>query len=167
MFGLFKKQEPAPDGPIIVSHSTLIDCHPAHLYRTVDFGDELCWKKAVGSVERTGENTFLMRVDMAPELRFPLEVLEAVPEEAYAYSCVIEPKVGRLVKSIERYDISEQDGQTLVTMTMLAEMDAGMTKRERAQEMQMLEMAGHNAVAKLKIHIEQGVEIVRDIEAMQ
>ncbi|KLE34155.1 SRPBCC family protein [Aurantiacibacter luteus] len=167
MFGLFGKKGPAGDGPIIVSHSTLIDCHPEHLYRTVDFGDERCWKKAVGSVERTGEGTFLMRVDMAPDLQFPITVLEAVPEEAYAYECTIEPKVGRLVKSVERYDMSEHEGQTHVTLTMLAEMDPGMTARERKHESEMLMMAGSNALAKLKIHIEEGVETIRQIEAMQ
>ena len=167
MFGFFRKQQPATDGPIIVSHSTIVDCHPAHLYRTIDFGDELCWKKAVGSVERTGENAFLLRLDMAPDLLCPVTVLEAVPEEAYAYECTIEPKVGRLVKSTERYDMSAEAGGTLVTLTMLAEMDEGLTRRERKNEGEMLMLAAGNALAKLKIHVEQGIDTIRRIEAMQ
>ena len=166
MFGLFKSK-PAPDGPIIVSHSTIIDCPPDELYRIVDFADEMCWKKAVGSVEPTGEGTFLMKLDMAPELEFPVEVLETVPGASYSYECRIVPKVGRLVRSVERYDMSAENEGTLVTLTLLAEMDSGMTVKERKQESQMLDLAGHNALAKLKIHVENGVDTIRDIEAMQ
>ncbi|GGD60256.1 hypothetical protein GRI62_00250 [Erythrobacter arachoides] len=167
MFGLFRNRQPVPDGPIIVSHSTIIDCHPELLYRTVDFGDERCWKKEVGSVARTGPDSFVMTLDMAPDLVFPVRVLEALPEEAYTYECTIEPKVGRLVKSTERYDMSAEGDATHVTLTMLAEMDAGMSRRERAQEMKMLGVAGGNALAKLKIHVEQGVRMIREIEALQ
>ena len=46
-------------------------------------------------------------------------------------------------------------------------MDRGISVKERKQEREMLELAGHNALAKLKIHVENGVETIRDIEAMQ
>ena len=167
MFGLFKSK-PAPEGPVPFEFTQQVNCSAAELYRMVDFADENCWKKQVGSVDATGEKSYRMVLDMCPDLAFDLNVLEEEPGKSYGYDCVIVPKTGRLERSIEGWQFDPRDdGGTDVTLVVIAEFDEGMTEKEWQGEVQMMGMAVHNALMKFKIHAEMGTDAIREIEAQQ
>lgn len=167
MFGLFKPK-PAPTGPVTFEFEIDIACPAGELYRIIDFGDDKCWKREVGTVERLGPNAFCMRLDVVEGIDFLLTVFEGVPGERYAYNCLMEPRVGRLLKCTESYELTPA-GETscLAKITAVAEFEPGMTRKDWQEEVKMMALAVNNSLAKLKIHAEQGVEKIREIEEIQ
>ena len=167
MFGLFKKKT-APEGPVTFQFDLDVARTPQELYRMVDFGDAECWKKQVGSVDATGDRAYRMQLDMCPELAFDINVLDEEPGKLFVYDCVIVPKTGRLVKTIEGWQMEGRpDGGSDVTLFVVAEFDDDLTAEEWQAETQMMGMGVHNALMKFKVHAEMGTEAIREIEAQQ
>ncbi|MDE1467387.1 hypothetical protein [Aurantiacibacter sp. D1-12] len=167
MFGLFKPK-PAPEGPVAFQYAADFACSAEELYRIIDYGDDICWKRDVGSVEATGASSFRMVLDMLPEHAFLLDISEAKPGKSYAYDCKADPQVGRLIGTTESYDIDPiDDSNCRVTLSVAADFEAGMTRAEWQQEVEMMALGVNNSLAKLKIHAEMGVDTIREIEAEQ
>ena len=169
MFGLFnRKSEPAPDGPVAFEFEDDIAVSARELYRIVDFADEKCWKRDVGTVDQVGEKKFVMRLDMLPDVAFNIGVLDTEPHAVYTYDCVADPLMGNLERSVEGYQIDPTGEDSChVTLVVMAEFREGLTKKEWDGEVQMMAMAVMNSLAKLKIHAEQGLEAIRAVERMQ
>lgn len=170
MFGLFKPKL-APDGPVTFSLPVEIEAPVEAVYALIDWASPDNAKRQLGHhVEpldgRPGE--YLLVMKGMEDLRFEFGVIEAVPNEAYAYNCEIVPSVGRLKHSIERYDFSALDeGRCLVTLTTTAQFEDGMRMKDYTSELHIMAQATAQAMAKFKLHAEQGAQAVRDIEACQ
>ena len=167
MFNLFKPK-PAPDGPVVFEFDIEIERPAGDVYAMLDFADARCWKKETGRVERTGETTFDMVLDFLPDITFHLDVHKQEPGTLYAFDTSSDEKIGRLVSSSESYEIEAlADDRCRVTLVCVAQFDPGMTKRDWEQEVQMMAGGVNIALGKLKVHAEEGVEAIREIEAMQ
>jgi hypothetical protein len=95
-------------------------------------------------------------------------VTDAVPGETYAFENEITPPPGKLVSSHERYTIEPlDDGSCVLTLLVSASFAGGLPEEALAMEVMMMTMACGNALEKLKVQAEQGVEAVHAIEAMQ
>ena len=171
MFGLFKKRDVEPFGPCEFEHSIEIERPAAELYAMVDWGDERNAKRALGNkVEQVASSPdrFRLHLDMVPDHRFEMIVTEAVPGQRYAYDCEITPPVGRLVACKEAYTVEPLgEGSCKLGLTVIAWFVGGMSEQDMAMEIMMMGTSGQNAIAKLKIQAEQGVEAVHALEAQQ
>src|SRR5690606_37328878 len=128
-------------------------------------------KRALGSrIDQVASapDRYLMRLDMLPDHLVELTVTEARPGELYAFEAALSPPVGRLVSSHEAYAVEPLDAESCrLRLTVTATFVSGLRQKTYAAEIATMMAACHNALAKLKIHAEQGVEAVREIEAMQ
>ena len=170
MFGILKRKA-EPFGPCEFEHSVEIEKPSAEIYALVDWSDPRNAKRALGNkVEQVGTSPdrFCLHLDLVPDHRFEMIVTEAVPGRSYAFDNEITPPVGRLVSSRETYTV-EPLGESSCRLSLLvsAYFVGGMSEEEMAMEIMMMGMSGQNALAKLKIQAEQGVEAVHAIEAQQ
>ena len=166
MFGLFKPKM-APEGPVEIEMDIEIERSAEDVYALVDFGDPRNHKAAVGTITRTGPQGFDMVLDMLPDLTFPIVELEAVPHRTYTIESVLPEGLGRLLKTVERCDIEPLGPDRCKVSTNTLATFAPMKLRDFQGEVAMIAMACNNSLAKLKIHAEEGVETIRDIEARQ
>lgn len=170
MFGLFKPKL-APDGPVTFSLPVEIEAPVATVYALVDWDSPDNAKRQLGHhVEaiagRPGE--YLLVMSQMDDLRFEFGVTEAVPNESYAYTCEILPRVGRLVHSTERYDFSALgENRCLVTLTTTVQFEDGLRMKDYTHELHVMAQATAQAMAKFKVHAEQGAQAVKDFEACQ
>jgi hypothetical protein len=172
MFGILKrKQNEEPLGPFEFEHSIEIEKPAAEVYALIDWADPRNAKRALGNkVEQVGADPdrFRLHLDLVPDHRFEMIVTEAEPGQRYAFENEITPPVGRLVSSHETYTIEPlTDSSCRLSLVVAATFVGGMTEQEIAMEVMMMGMSGQNALAKLQIQAEQGVEAVHAIEAMQ
>ena len=168
MFGILKRKE-EPFGPCEFEHSVEIERPAAELYAMIDWADPRNAKRALGNkVEQVGPDRYRLLLDMLPDLTFEMTVTEAVPGSRYAFDNEITPPVGRLVGSSEAYTL-EPLGESAcrLNLAISAWFVGGMSSEDMAMEIMMMGTSGQNALAKLKIQAEQGVEAVHAIEAMQ
>lgn len=167
MFGLFKPKM-APEGPVEIEMGVEIERSAADVFAMVDFGDPRHYKNEVGTITRTGESTFDMALDMLPGMSFPITELEAVDGHTYIFQSVIPAEVGgRLHKTVESYEIEPMgDDRCNVTARTLAYFKP-MKLKHYEDEVATMAIACNNALLKLKIHAEQGVEMIREIEMQQ
>ena len=170
MFGILKRKT-EPLGPFEFEHSVEIEKPAADIYALVDLADPRNAKRALGNkVEQlaTAPDRFRMHLDMVPDHRFELIVTEAVPGRSYAFDVEITPSVGRLVSCHEAYSVEPLgDGSCRLGLTVSAWFQGGLSPEDYAMEVMMMGTSGQNALAKLKIQAEQGVEAVHAIEAQQ
>lgn len=168
MFGILKRKE-EPFGPCEFEHSIEIERPAAEVYAMVDWADPRNAKRALGNkVEQLAADRFRLHLDLVPDHRFEMIVSEAVPGERYAFENEITPSVGRLVSSHEAYTFEPlSENSCRVALSISAWFDGGMSAEETAMEIMMMGTSGQNALAKLKIQAEQGVEAVHAIEAQQ
>ncbi|MCL6250154.1 hypothetical protein M3P36_03710 [Altererythrobacter sp. KTW20L] len=167
MFG-FLKSKPAPEGPVTIDFDIEIGCAAEDVYALIDFADPRNAKKQVGTVEPTGNNTFRMELDLVPDMVFDLRVTEAARPQVYAFDTRIAPQAGRLTHSHERYEIKLVDRNSCILRLITdVTFEKGMTMRQFEEEVTMMSRAVHNALLKLKIHAEKGVDVVRQIERAQ
>ena len=164
MFGMFKKK-PVPSGPITFDFDVLIERPPSEVYALVDWGDPRNAKRQLGhSVEGQSPHFHLLMTSM-PDLDFKLDVIEEKAGEVYAYSCDIQPRVGRLVTSVERFIFEPvDDGHCLLRLINDATFIDGMTMREFEQEMMMMSVATNDGLIKLKVMAELGLDAARSVE---
>jgi hypothetical protein len=171
MFGILKRrQDEEPLGPFQFEHSIEIEKPAAEVYALVDWADPRNAKRALGNkVEQVGSDPdrFRLHLDLVPDHRFEMIVTDAVPAQSYGYECEITPPIGRLVSCHEAYSIEAVGQGCRVGLVITASFQGGLSEQEVAMEVMMMGMSGQNALAKLQIQAEQGVEAVHAIEAMQ
>jgi hypothetical protein len=168
MFGILKRKA-EPIGPFEFEHSIEIERPAAEVYALVDFSDPRNAKRALGNkVEQVSADRFEMRLDLVPGHVFGMTVSEAVPGRSYAFETDVAPPVGRLVASHEAFSIEPLgEGACKLGLTISAWFDGSLSAEETAMEVMMMGMAGQNALTKLKVHAEEGVDAVHRIEAAQ
>lgn len=167
MFGLFKPK-PAPEGPIKLTFSVLVERPPADVYPLIDWADPRNAKRQLGhsvaAIDGSSSHFRLIMTEM-PEHNFDMKVSDATPGSSYRFSTDINPRVGRLEASEEHYQLAPAgDGQCELTLTISATFFTGLNQKEFKQEVLMVGVACHNALHKLKVHAEEGVEGVRALE---
>ena len=147
----------------------VIERPAAELYAMFDWADPRNAKRALGNkVEQVDADRFRLLLDLVPDHRFEMIVTEAVPERSYAYDCEITPPVGRLVSCHEAYAVEALgDGSCRLELVVSAWFVGGLSAEDMAMEVMMMGTSGQNALAKLKIQAEQGVEAVHAVEAAQ
>ena len=164
MFGMFNKK-PVPNGPITFDFDVLIGRAPADVYALVDWADPRNAKRQLGHTVEGRSPHFLLRMTSMHDLDFKLEVIEEKPSEIYAYACDIQPRVGRLVTSVERFIFEPvNDGQCLVRLINEATFIDNMTRRQFEQEMMMMSTATNDGLIKLKVIAEMGVDAAKAVE---
>lgn len=170
MFGILKRKV-EPVGPFEFEHNVEIERPAEEVYALVDWGDPRNAKRTLGNkVEQVGSSPgrFRLHLDLVPDHRFEMIVAEAVQDHRYAYDCEITPPVGRLVSCHEAYSIEPLGNDSCrLGLVVSAWFVGGLSAEEMANEVMMMGMSGQNALAKLKIQAEQGVEAVHAVEAMQ
>jgi|SRR5687767_12739017 hypothetical protein len=170
MFGNLKRKA-EPVGPFEFEHSIEIARSAAEVYSLVDWGDPANAKRALGNkVERvaTSPDRYRLWLDLVPDHRFEMIVTKTVPGQSYAYETEITPSIGRLVSSHESYSIEALDGGACrLSLVVTVSFQGGLSEEDLAMEVMMMGMSGENALAKLQIQAEQGVEAVHAIEAAQ
>jgi len=171
MFNIFKRKAVEPDGPFEFEHCIEIDRPAAEVYALVDWADPRNAKRALGNkIEQVGTSPdrFRMTLDFVPGHVFEMFVIEAVPGTTYAFENEITPPPGRLVSSRETYTVEPLDeGTCRLWLVVSASFMGGLSTEVLASEAVMVSVSCENALTKLKVHAEQGVEAVHQIEAMQ
>lgn len=170
MFGILKRKV-EPMGPFEFGDSVAIARPASEIYALLDWADARNAKRALGNkVEQVGSapERFRMTLDLVPGHVFEMIVTNAVPGETYAFENEITPPPGRLVSSRETYSIEPiEEGSCVLTLVVSASFTGGLSDEALAMEVMMMTVACENALEKLKIQAEQGVEAVHAIEAMQ
>ena len=167
MFGLFKPKM-APEDPVEIEMDAEIERSAEDVYALLNFADPRHQKAEVGIISRTGDATYEMVLDMLPDLVFTVRELEAVPNRSYSFESPLPAELGaRLMKSVECYRIEPLGpDRCKVTATTFAHFHP-MKLKHYQREIAMVAVACNNSIEKLKIHAEQGVEAIREIEAQQ
>ena len=164
MFGLFKKK-PVPSGPITFDFDVVIDRPPSEVYRLVDWGDPQNAKRQLGHSVVGRSPHFRLDMTSLPEHEITLDVVEEKPGEVYAYSCDIEPRVGRLETSLERFTFEPVgEGQCLLRLINKATFIDGLNRREFEYEMMLMSVATNDALMKLKVLAEMGLDAAKAVE---
>lgn len=167
MFGMFKPKM-APEGPVEIEMDCEIERPASEVYAMIDFGDPRHHKAQVGTITRTGEQTFDMVLDMLPDLTFPIVELEAIPTRSYIFESVLPEEVGgRLQKTVEGCEIEPLGPDRCKVIAKTLAYFHPMKLKHYDMEVAMIAMACNNSLVKLKIHAEEGVETIREIEAQQ
>jgi hypothetical protein len=170
MFG-FLKPRMAPEGAVQFDLHAEIERPAQEVYPLLDWADERNAKRALGNrVERIGSSPdrFRLLLDLVPGHAFEMTVTEAVPGEHYAFESTVTPWIGQLVSGHEAYRLERVGERSCrICLTMTATFVSGMRMKAFERELATMTTACGNALAKLKMQAEQGVEAVREIEAMQ
>lgn len=148
MFG-FLKPKPAPEGPVQFGLEIEIEKPAEEVYPLIDWADPRNAKRQLGhrvDAVRDKPGRFEMHLDGLDGHVFEMMVTDEVPGREYGFHCVIRPTLGRL---------------QIIT---IAEFVEGMRMKHFEEEVAMMSIATHNALAKFKIHAEEGVEGVRAVE---
>lgn len=164
MFGLFKRR-PVQSGPITFDFDILIERPVEEVYPLIDWADPRNAKRQLGhKVEGDGSRLVLTMAEM-PEHRFNFDITEAKPNEVYAYSCDIQPRVGRLAHGHESYSFERtEEGHCLLRLVNTVQFVDGLSKRELEHEMMVMSVATSDALAKLKIMAELGFDAAKAVE---
>lgn len=167
MFGLFNSK-PAPAGPAKFDAAIDVACCADTMFGMLDIADARYWKRAVGRVETVAAGRFRLHLDVVPDHVFTLVVTEAEPGRLYSFDAQATPRTGRLVQMHERYEITPTGSESCeVRVIMEAQFESDMTMREHKQECETMWLSVSNALTKLKVHAELGVETIREIEDLQ
>lgn len=165
----FQDRKTEPIGPFEFCHSVEIERQPADIYALIDWADERNAKRALGNrVERIGAGQYRLHLGLVPGHVFDMTVTEERPGEAYAFDTEITPPVGRLVSCGESYTLSSREEHACtLDLRVRASFAGGLSEEELATQLSMMAFACENALAKLKLHAERGVNAVRQLEAAQ
>jgi hypothetical protein len=167
----FLKRKHEPAGPFEFEHGIDIERPAAEVYPLLDWADARNAKRALGNkVEQVGSapDRFRMVLDIIPDVVFEMTVTDAVPGRSYAFENDFAAPVGRLVSSHESYTVEPLgDGSCRLGLTVAATFVGGLSDEVLAGEVMVMAMSCENALAKLKIQAEQGVEAVHAVEAAQ
>lgn len=171
MFDIFKRKTVEADGPFEFEHCIEIDRPAAEVYALIDWADARNAKRALGNkVVQVGESPdrFRMLLDFVPGHVFEMIVTEAVPGRIYAFENEITPPPGRLVSSHETYSVEPLgEGACRLSLLVSASFIGGLSAETLVSEAILVSVSCENALAKLKIQAEEGVDAVHAIEAQQ
>ena len=167
MLGLFKRKTVDME-PIEFEASLEVAAPADRVYALVDWSDPGNAKRELGNLVEPIANSvekYLLVLNVLPDHRFEMTVSEARRPHAYAFSTEIAPPIGKLLWSTERYAITPQgEGACTVSQTVVAKFNDGLTMREVEQELMVMSSACQRALVKLKLHAEQGAEVIKAIE---
>lgn len=97
-----------------------------------------------------------------PDLEFELVETERVPNASIGFDCWINPRVGNLDTSHELYRLEALgDNACRLELVNTVSFSKRLRRRELESEAIKLTLSIHNALAKLKIQAEQGIEAAR------
>ena len=167
MFGLFKPKL-APEGPVEIGTDIEINKPVSEVYALIDWADERNAKRVTGNTVRqvpASPDRFEMVMEFMDDLTFEFHVTEAIPNEVYAYDCVIRPQMGNLKHSHERYEFTplgpDKCELKLVTHSTFLE---GLRMRDFTCEVATMAAAVQSSIEKLKLQAELGPEVAKALE---
>ena len=162
----FLRRRPAPEGPVEFNLAVEVDKPTADVYPLIDWADPRNAKRELGhKVEALTDGRFRLVLTEMPEHRFDIDVLDVVSGEKYGFVTEIVPRVGRLECSEEHYSVEPNgDGRCTLRLTVVATFRRGLSMKQFEEELRIMSIACHRAVAKLKVHAEGGVEAVKALE---
>jgi hypothetical protein len=167
MFGWLKPKL-APDGPVEFYYEVVIEKSAVDVYAHIDWADPRNCKRELGDEVTSVEgarNRFRLIMDGLPEHLFRITVIEENPHASYAFTCEVCPMIGRLVKLQELYRLEPlTEHSCRVTLVAIATFVDAMRTNDFKREVMTMRVACRNALAKLKIHAEAGVEAVRAMD---
>ena len=164
MFGMFKKK-PVPGGPITFDFDVMVESPPADVYALVDWADPRNAKRQLGHSVTGQSPHFELGMKALANHQITFEVLEETPGQVYAFTCDIQPRVGRLVASTDRYTFEDAGhGKCLLRLVNEATFTEGISHREFEQEMIKMSVATNDAIMKLKVLAELGLEAAKSVE---
>lgn len=164
MFGMFKGR-PVPSGPIPFDFDVLIERPAAEVYPLVDWADPRNAKRQLGHKVEGQSPDFVLHIASMPDHCFALGVTEEKKDEVYAFACDIQPRVGRLKSNHERYSFEAvNETQCLLRLVNEVTFIDGMTMEEFEQELMIMSVATNDALMKLKVHAELGLEAAKAVE---
>ena len=166
MSGLFKRKLVA-EGPFDFDDEIRIERPADHVYRLLDWSDPLNALAAQGHRLRVGDRPGEWRLVMTglEDHEYLIEIVEVKPVVRYVFDSAPFPIIGRLERARETYSFEPLGGNAcLVRVKVTAHFLPRLTERQFAHEQWMMRTACHNALARLKIHAEQGAEAARDAE---
>jgi hypothetical protein len=164
MFGLFKPQR-LPEGQYEFAGAIDIDRSAAEVFPLIDLADARYAKRQLGDRVDPVEGapgTWHIVHGAVPDLLFELTVTDRVADAWIAFNCTVTPHVGRLAVSHELYTL-EQLGPDACrlglvnTVTFAGDLGPSALR----QEGMLMTASLDNALAKLKLHAEGGVEALR------
>ena len=164
MFG-FLKPKLAPGGPVELRFDVVIEKAVEEVYALVDWADPHNAKRELGdhvSKVEGAPDRFRMILNELPDHVFEISVSEEMPHASYGFTSEIAPPIGRLVRAHELYSFEPLSaGSCRVTLVTTATFVGALPVKQYALEIQTMTVACVSAMAKLKIHAEEGVEAVR------
>lgn len=165
----FLKRKPAPEGPVQFVVAIEIDRPASEVYSLLDWSDPRNAKRELGHkvepIDGQPDRFRLVMTEM-PEHRFDMTVTRAVPDQAYAFSTDIQPRVGRLESDEEHYSLEPiGDDRCKLELTTVATFQRGLTMKIFEQELMMMTAACQRALIKLKVQAEHGVEAVKAVDS--
>ena len=163
----FLKPKIRVEQPVEFQDGIKIEKPAQEVYALLDWADPRNAHRARGSEVAPVEDVpgrFRMTMSELPGHLFEMEVTSAIPHASYGFTTVVTPRFGRMVRSHEQYSI-EHNGPESCRLALVNQVN--FIDRMRAEEFElewlMVTTACHNALAKLKLQAEQGVEAVRAV----
>ena len=163
----FLKPKLAPEGPAPFRVEVDVDRPADAIYPLIDWADPRNAKLTLGHrVTKLDADRFLLEMKELPRHRFDIHVSESEPNRSYRFTAEITPRIGRLEVCEEHYRIEPigTDRCRLILDTN-ATFRSGLRMREYERELALMTLACTRALAKLKLHAEQGADAVRQLEA--
>ena len=140
----------------------------AEVYAHLDWADPRNCKRELGNEVASVEgahNRFRLIMDGLPDHLFEIMVVDETPHATYAFTSEACPMIGRLVKMKELYSLEPLTRSSCrVTLVATATFVDAMRLKDFKHEVMTMGVACRNALAKLKIHAEAGVEAVRAMD---
>ncbi len=167
----FFRRKVVPAGPHEFGAEIEIGCPASEVYPLLDLADPRHAKRQLGDRVQAviGEpGKFTMVVSELPAAVFTLAVTAEECEREYAFSCVSSVSFSRVARSHEHYvleDMGKAGCRLILTQTI--EFDRELSEDEYGMEAMMLTFAGFSALAKIKLHAEEGVEAVKAMSEAQ
>lgn len=165
------KPETEPAEPFEFEQAVEIARPAADVYALIDWADPRNAQRVRGNrVERLGSapDRFRLELDLVPGHAFDITVTYEAPGRCYAFEIDIRPPLGRLLKSCEVYEVQPLGRSSCrLSLTVSASFEDNLPEDVLAAEVMMMAVACENALVKLKVQAEQGVDAVHALEARQ
>jgi hypothetical protein len=155
-------------GPVDFHDAIIIEQPAETVYALLDWASPRNVYRArgghVAQIESEADR-FRLVVTEIPDVTFEMTVTAAVPHSAYSFMTVATPKLGRMVGAHEQYSLEALGPGSCRLRLVNTITFVRMRPEEFGQEQLMVSAACHNALAKLKIQAEQGVEALKAVDA--
>ena len=164
MFAFLRPKTTFP--PVQFADDVVIEQPAETVYGLID------WKSPNNAFRQRGSrivpvdgepDRFCMTMDELPGHRFDVFVIDAVPHASYGFGIIAAPMFGRMVKSHELYSLQVLSPGSCRLSLVNTVLFAPMRPQDMVHEELMVSAANHNALVKLKMQAEQGVDAVRAV----